>query len=124
MITCSIGQSANQLHIDGDGSVLHRGIDSRHFAIGQAVVGIDRGRLADEDAARLGLGNLQLRLQLIRLHHLRQHGSDGYVLAHSQRQIGQHSGNACAHLERIQLLLFQVINSLRLRHLGLLHGEL
>jgi hypothetical protein len=87
-------------------------------------MGIDRGRLADEDVARLGLGDLQLRLQLVRLHHLGQHGADGYVLAHGQRQIGQHSGNACAHLERVQLLLFQVINGLRLRHLGLLHGKL
>ncbi len=75
---------------------LHCRVDPRDLAIRQAIVGIDRRGLPDLNITSLGLGDLQLRLQLVWLHYLGQHGADRYVLAHRQRQIGQCSGNAGA----------------------------
>ncbi len=54
----ALRQRANQLHIDRDGSVLHRGVNARDLAVDDAVVCIDLGGLTDLNIAGLGLGYL------------------------------------------------------------------
>src|ERR1700729_720121 len=44
---------ANQLYVDSDGSIYHGRIDPRDYAVGQAVVGVDGGRLPQLDIACL-----------------------------------------------------------------------
>ena len=69
-------------------------------------------------------GDLQLRFQLIRLHHLGQHGAQGHVLTHGEGQTGQHPGYPRARLSASNCCFFKLIDGLSLVHLGLLYGEL
>ena len=55
------------------------------MARNDAVMGVDRGGLADLDVVRLGLGDLQSGLQLVELDHFGHRCSGGDMRAHLQR---------------------------------------
>src|SRR5277367_5016112 len=117
-----------KLYVNRDRSVHYGEINSHYFAFDHAVVGIDLGWLPDLDVARLGLGDLQCSLQLIRLYHLRQHCPGIHMLPYLQRHVRglQHSVDSRADRQRLFLPLFQRQHGLGLLHLGLLdsnHGS-
>ncbi len=102
------GQLAGQLHIDGDGAILHRRIDAADLSGNNAVVSVDGGGLADLHITRLGFGNLQLRHQVIGLNDFGQLGSGQNVLPDLQRQLNQNSIHTRLNFQPLQLLLLQI----------------
>ena len=120
------GSGPSRCYVNRARSVHYRGIDSRDVAGNNAVVRVDRGRLADLDVARLRLGDLQRGLQLVELDHLGHRRSRRHVLAHLHRrgQRRQRAGDAGPHLKRLRLLLVEIEQRLGLVDLGLLRGKL
>ena len=70
---------------------------------------IDRGRLSELDVFGLGFGDLQLRLEPLRLHHFRQRGPGRYELSDLQRLLLQNAVNSGAHPQAVKLALLQLL---------------
>src|SRR5947209_8010386 len=64
--THALGQLAFQLHVHGDGSILHRRINTHDRAFDDAVMRINFRALPKLDVLGLGFGNLQFRLEMFR----------------------------------------------------------
>src|SRR5690606_1191229 len=64
------GQGTLEFYIHGHGAVQYRWIDAGHHALDQAVARVDDRLLADLHIAGLGFGDLDLGLELRRLHDL------------------------------------------------------
>src|SRR5436309_3347329 len=62
------GSSACELHVYGDGAILHRWINAHHLAVHNPVVRVDLSGKTDRDVLGLGLGNLELCFKLLRLY--------------------------------------------------------
>src|SRR5207248_9354828 len=54
------GSRAFELHVYGDGAILHRWINAHHLAVDNPVVRVDLSGKTDRDVLGLGLGNLEL----------------------------------------------------------------
>src|SRR5580698_107802 len=89
-------------------------------------MGIDRGRLAELDVARLGFGDLQSGFQLVALNDFGNGGSHGNVLADLDRRgKGRESaGDAGMNLESGRLLVVEIEEGLGLINLGLVRRQL
>src|SRR5438874_998170 len=93
------GSRALELYVNCNGPILHRWINAHHLAVNHAVVCIDGSRQANGDVLGLGLGNLQLGLELLRLYDLRQQSASGNILTSLQRRFLKHALFSGANLE-------------------------
>ena len=94
--------------VDLDRARHRRRIDARHLADDDAVARVDGGLLPELHVLGLRLGHAQLRLELVGLRHLGDHGTDGDRLPRLQRQILQHARDAGAHVQRLDLLVAEL----------------
>src|SRR5947199_1241427 len=122
--TGALRQLAVEGDVDDHRAVLHRRRDAHDVAADQAVAGVDRGPQAELDVLGLHLGDVQLGLELLGPGDARQHRAGGHLLAHLHRQLLEHAGDAGPHLERIHLVLSQLVERRVLFDPGALGGEL
>ena len=87
-------------------------------------MGINFSGLAKLDVFGLGLRNLQLGLEVLRLYHLGQRGPGNGALADLDRHLLQHSADACMHFQILKVLMFELRKSAHLINFGLLHSKL
>ena len=85
---------------------------------------IHRRRLSDLNVFGLGFGDLQFRLQPLRLHHFRERRARRHELADLQRLFLQNSVDPGAHPQAVELALLQLCQRAKLLHLGLLGLQL
>src|SRR5690606_37804709 len=95
---------ADELDVDLHAAAAHGRIDAHDEPFDDAVPRIDADALAELDVARLGLGNLQLGLQLVGPRDARAVRAERDALAFLDVDLGQHAGNAGADLQRLDLL--------------------
>src|SRR5665213_1423786 len=117
-------QLAGEIDIDLHGAVLHRRVDPGDLAIDDAVACIDLDRLADDDILGLGLGDAQLRHQVVRSRDTSEVGTRDHLLALLDRNQLQHAGDAGAHVQRVGLALAQVARTIELVQARLFGGDL
>ena len=103
-------QCSIECYVNGTRSVQYGGINSGHMAGDDAVVGVDFGRLPDENVVGLGFSDLEGGFELAGIDDLGDGGAGGDV--HSNRhgggQGGHDAGDAGFYLKVGLLLLIQV----------------
>src|SRR5262249_10470952 len=98
-------QWSGQSRVNGECTLPSSGINPRNLTLDNTVAGIDFDRLSQLHIFDLRFGNLQFGLKRSRISHARDVEARGYLLAHLNRNLLQHTFRAGADFEVVNLLV-------------------
>ena len=113
-----------QRHVYGHGPIHYRRINAHNVTRNYSVMCIDGGWLSDLNVFRLGLRNLQLRLQPLRLNNFRERGTGRHELSNLQSLFLQDSIDPGTHSQVVELALLQLCQGAKLFYFGLFRLKL